>query len=58
MNDFRGDNPSGLDGIAPDAGDPLKTTIDYIVVGSGAGGGPLAARLARGGMRGLVLEAG
>jgi choline dehydrogenase len=58
MNDFQGDDPSGLDGIAPDAGDPLKTTIDYIVVGSGAGGGPLAARLARSGMRVLVLEAG
>lgn len=58
MNEGLSNDPSGLDGIPPDAGDPSKTTIDYIVVGSGAGGGPLAARLARAGMRVLVLEAG
>ena len=33
-------------------------SYDYIVVGSGAGGGPLAARLAETGMRVLLLEAG
>ncbi len=31
---------------------------DYVIVGSGAGGGTLAARLAEGGMRVILLEAG
>lgn len=34
------------------------TTYDYIVVGSGPGGGPLAADLARAGYSTLLLEAG
>lgn len=39
---------------APEA----ETGFDYIVVGAGAGGGPLAANLADAGMRVLLLDAG
>ena len=34
------------------------TPFDYIIVGSGAGGGPLAARLALGGKVVLLIGAG
>jgi len=43
----------GTSGVSQD-----QETYDYIVVGSGAGGGPLAANLAREGFRVLLLEAG
>ena len=34
------------------------TTFDYIIVGSGAGGGPVAANLASAGFSVLLIEAG
>lgn len=35
-----------------------KTEFDYIVIGSGPGGGPLASNLARAGFETLLIEAG
>lgn len=43
---------------AESGGPPAETGFDYVVVGAGAGGGPLAANLAAAGMRTLLLDAG
>ena len=44
--------------MAPASEPPPKDEFEYIIVGSGAGGAPLAARLAQAGKRVLVIEAG
>src|SRR5262245_57485869 len=38
--------------------DPARTNLDFILVGSGAGGAPLAARLVERGYTVLVIEMG
>ncbi|XXH01053.1 hypothetical protein Hte_007404 [Hypoxylon texense] len=42
----------------PASGPVANATYDYVVVGSGAGGSPLAARLARAGYSVLLVDAG
>jgi choline dehydrogenase len=49
---------SGNDGGSPPSDGGATGEFEYIVVGAGAGGGPLAANLARAGHSVLLLEAG
>lgn len=49
-------NPTRLN--TPRGDDDDATTYDYIVVGSGPGGGPIASNLARAGHSVLLVEAG
>jgi len=52
---FREDHASAELGLT---GGSSVATYDYIVIGSGAGGGPLACNLAKAGYQVLLLEAG
>jgi choline dehydrogenase len=47
----------GCEGKCDDL-DPIDSPYEFVIVGSGAGGGPLAANLARNGHSVLLLEAG
>ncbi|KJA28817.1 GMC oxidoreductase [Hypholoma sublateritium FD-334 SS-4] len=49
---------NGTTATPPTANQTASNTYDYIVVGSGPGGGPLAARLAQAGFSVLLIDAG
>lgn len=56
--DLSAGDPACLSGKCDSPDDLASQDFEYIVVGSGAGGGPLAVRLARAGHNVLLLEAG
>ncbi|HEU0029085.1 MAG TPA: GMC family oxidoreductase [Kofleriaceae bacterium] len=56
--DGKCDGIGGANDPFKDVGDIESREFEYIIVGSGAGGGPLAANLARQGHSVLLLEAG
>src|SRR6266536_338654 len=55
----RGGSPHATEaGSAEPRGHAQRDEFEYIVIGSGAGGGPVAANLAKAGRQVLLLEAG
>ncbi|WP_291041325.1 GMC family oxidoreductase [Herbiconiux sp.] len=53
-----GETPKNLRVETPQPGDEVVLTADVVVVGSGAGGGVIAARAAEAGLSVIVLDAG
>ena len=67
MTDYSGQEPRCTDGRAPDVFAPggwvpmreyAQDTVDFVIVGTGAGGAPLAAKLAEAGFSVIAMDAG